>query len=83
MFGGGNPGTRSAPAAEADPQAADLRPRISRRDEAWRQRIAEALCKTRGNISAAARALRVHRTEVCRLMRYHGLTAERASTPGE
>jgi DNA-binding NtrC family response regulator len=81
---GGDLGRRPVPAVAAgSPSAGSRRARISRRDEAWRQRIADALCTAGGNISAAARTLGVYRNELRRLMLHHGLTAERASTPGE
>ena len=83
-FGGGAFAERSTFTAGAEPPpVGPRRTRISRRDEAWRQRIADALCTTGGNISAAARVLRLYRTELCRLIQHHGVTTERVSTPGE
>ena len=82
-FGEGRPAPRSR--SPEEPRPADpRRPRLSRKDEALRQRIVEGLCTERGNITATARKLGLYRTQLRRLMTHHDLTVESASrAPGQ
>jgi transcriptional regulator with GAF, ATPase, and Fis domain len=48
--------------------------RMPRIDVAWRQRIEDALRANGGNITAAARALGLHRNQMRRLLERHGIT---------
>ena len=58
--------------------------RISRADPAWRGRIEESLRAHGGNRSATARALGMHRTQLCRLIKRLGIAIEDAEDgPGE
>ncbi|HEY0192200.1 MAG TPA: sigma 54-interacting transcriptional regulator [Kofleriaceae bacterium] len=45
-------------------------------DDDWRARISDALRSTSGNVTAAARALGLHRTQLRRLIQRHGLAGE-------
>jgi transcriptional regulator with GAF, ATPase, and Fis domain len=77
-FGEGRAAPRSNLSEEPRP-AEPRRPRLSRKDEALRQRIVDGLCAERGNITATAGRLGLYRTQLRRLMTHHALTAESAS----
>jgi transcriptional regulator with GAF, ATPase, and Fis domain len=44
-------------------------------DDEWKQRIEEALRKHGGNVTASARELGLHRTQLRRLLERHGIAA--------
>jgi transcriptional regulator with GAF, ATPase, and Fis domain len=70
------PGTPSVP-----PEPAGDRPhrRMPQVDDEWRRRIEDGLRANAGNVSAAARALGLHRTQLRRLIERHGILAEPAA----
>jgi transcriptional regulator with GAF, ATPase, and Fis domain len=83
-FGEGRPASRIQPVTEEPRPTDPRRARISRKDDALRQRIVAGLCAEQGNITATARRLSLYRTQLRRLMVHHGITAESASrSPGE
>ena len=69
-FGRGGVPAGAPPAAGGEPSSPDgARTRVSRDSPAWRARIEESLRAHGGNKSATARALGLHRTELCRLIK--------------
>jgi DNA-binding NtrC family response regulator len=68
------PSSPNLPAAPAAPDAA--RKRASRDDGEQRQRIEDALRANAGNVTATARALGMHRTQLRRLVERHGIAVD-------
>ena len=76
-FGSSTPELRPAPPAGRDEPAADEpRKRVARTDAAWRDRIEQGLRANGGNITATARALGMHRTQLYRLIERHGIAVD-------
>ena len=78
MLGEANPELRSAHGLvepPAEPSGGPQR-RMPQVDDAWRRRIEDGLRAHAGNVSATARALGLHRTQLRRLIERHGLAAE-------
>jgi transcriptional regulator with PAS, ATPase and Fis domain len=71
----------NARATSARPTTPPGRPkRMSRDDVELQKRIEEALRSSRGNITAAARTLGLHRTQMRRLIERYGISLTQAST---
>jgi transcriptional regulator with GAF, ATPase, and Fis domain len=73
------PGRDRAPEPSSNPGAPRRTPLV---DDQWRRRIEDALRANAGNIAATARALGLHRTQLRRLLKRHGLAGD-ASTPDD
>jgi len=68
----------AAPSSDL-PRADPPQKRTPRIDVAWRQRIEDALRANAGNVTAAARALGLHRNQMRRLLERHGIAATTGS----
>jgi transcriptional regulator with PAS, ATPase and Fis domain len=80
VFGGVMPDLRpSAPDEHTAPPSDGPRKRMPRVDVESRQRIEDALRANAGNISASARALGLHRTQLRRLIERHGIAVHPAA----
>lgn len=63
--------------ADPTPRPADSEPALSTEEVAERARILDTLREHKGNISAAARRLGIHRTQLCRLLERYHITPQR------
>jgi transcriptional regulator with PAS, ATPase and Fis domain len=78
VFGSAAPGARATPPDSPEPAApgdSGPRRRIPQVDDDWRKRIEDALHASAGNVTAAARALGLHRTQLRRLIDRHDIAS--------
>jgi DNA-binding NtrC family response regulator len=84
VFGSAAPGSRATPPDSTDPGAQDgPRRRIPQVDEDWRKRIEDALHANAGNVTATARVLGLHRTQLRRLIERHDIAVPAAGDEAE
>ncbi|MDB4966183.1 MAG: Two-component system regulatory protein [Myxococcales bacterium] len=74
-FGGATAPATAATVASEDAAERAPRKRAPLVDDEWKQRIEEALRKHGGNVTASARELGLHRTQLRRLLERHGIAA--------
>ena len=72
-FGNAAATTPTAAAMTTAPPPADAKKRAPLVDDDWKRRIEEALRANGGNVTASARALGLHRTQLRRLLERHGI----------
>jgi transcriptional regulator with GAF, ATPase, and Fis domain len=79
VFGSASLDARPEPPEPSDePSPGEPRKRAPRMDPAWHKRIEDALRASDGNVTAAARSLGLHRTQLRRLVRRHRIAVELA-----
>jgi transcriptional regulator with GAF, ATPase, and Fis domain len=71
------------PEPSDEPSPGEPRKRAPRMDAAWHKRIEDALRASEGNVTAAARSLGLHRTQLRRLVRRHRIAVELADVDGD